>query len=155
MDNRKDVGRIPLSKGDTGRFILQRGIEKERVGSWTRVQLPSFPENVRMTYHKLSRNPMLESELKLADKKMELVYTDAPVKSIPKTEKIETIALNVNQAVSIEEAETYTSKLIDSFSCNPGMRELLEDARFFAGASTLGGAVGMRRARAQIKRFQV
>ena len=107
-----------------------------------------------MAFRKLGRNPVLERATRCADIFMESLYSLSSLPSAKAVAFDSHPAEIIHPEPSREEAEKYTAELIDSFAQNRGMRELLEDARYFAGASTLGGAVGVRRARAQIKRFE-
>lgn len=154
MKTRERSNRIPFAKGDTGKLRIDREILKERVGRWTIQPIESFPGEIRMVYQKLYRNPVLERRMNLADLFMEQQYGPMPQKVSENVGKRPTEQLEVPEALSVEDAEKLTLELIDSYVKNPRMHELLKDARYFAGASALGGAVGVRRARAQIRRFE-
>lgn len=121
-----------------------------RVGRWSKVPICITTDSVHIKYVKLTREPLLERESSLARQYFNQKYASVSRASIPDTIKVKPKP----KEISVEEAEKITNEMIESFSHNRTMKDLLEGAKFFAGAKTLSGAVTTRRSRTQIKRFE-
>lgn len=135
-----------------GSFKLRSGTSHLVVGKWTKVPRPTFKGSSQHMYYKTSRCPGLERDapesLSARGIRKDNVRKDIHADANRIEQKIPT------PPVTVEEAEKLTEEMIQSYSKNNTMRQLLEDARYFAGAATLSGAVGVRRAKAQITRFE-
>lgn len=121
-----------------------------RVGRWSKVPVAITTDCVHVKYVKLTREPLLEREVSLASEYFNRKYASVSQSCIPETTNVKPKA----KEISVEEAEKITNEMIHSFSHNRTMKDLLEGAKFFAGAKTLCGAVITRRSRTQIKRFE-
>ena len=104
----------------------------ERVSRWSPYPLPIFDGGVVRVYVKLERNPALEKLPASSDK-----TASENVKSAV-DEKREVPMVPVKPSVDADTAELVTNALIESVSAR-GVRELLQDAKWFAGSSVLGG----------------
>ena len=114
-------------------------------GAWALVPVSFNDYSVRRGYVKLYRQPNLEAPNEATN---ELILSRLGCK---------TDVLNVpytnSSTLTEAEAEKITERLIETYSSNKALKDLLEGARFFAGAGTLGGAGKLRRARTAIRKF--
>ena len=133
-----------------GPFMLERSSVHYRTGKWTRAPIEAFEGSSKWLYLKVSRCPEIE-RLGRVPEAQKFTSVDSGAITFNEVEEREKTRI---MPVTAEEAEKLADDMIKSYSKNNPMRQLLEDARFFAGAATLSGAVGVRRARAQITRFE-
>jgi hypothetical protein len=102
-------------------------------------------------YTKLSRQPDFERLNSRSFEYMKRKYCIQEIAEDSQLTKLEVVASRKSEVkLSAEEAEKISSEIIQSFARKRDMKELLEDAKFFAGASALAGAPGERRARRNI-----
>ena len=148
----RDTSEFALRSAEFGLYELDRTISHLRVGRWTREQVHVDSTRTRMMYFKLENQLGLERESQVAAEFMKRLYgvrgsggSKPPVKEVSAPPAL---------VISAEEAEKIADEMISSFSKNTTMKELLEGARFFAGAGSLSGAIPVRRSRTQIKRFE-
>jgi hypothetical protein len=133
--------------------IVSTALLKHRVGKWSKRPVSTSRDDVRVSYMKISREPKLERNSSVAMDYMKTRFASVIMKEARQASK--SIPEVVIPSISPEEAEKITDEMINTFSKTRGMRDLLEGAKFFAGASTLSGAVTVRRARQQITRFEL
>ena len=132
------------------KYKLDRELVALRTGRWTTSPIPIRDGHPQHMYMKLTTN--LDLELRnLPDTPHDADNGCPDGKS--GVNDVDGVTAHVPVALSAEDAEKIAEAMIDSFSSNRTMRELLESARYFAGAASLGGAIGTRRARTGIKRF--
>jgi hypothetical protein len=132
------------------KYKLDRELVALRTGRWTTSPIPIRDGNPQHMYMKLTTN--LDLELRNLPDTSNDPEND-PNNGMSGVKEVDGVSVPVPIALSAEDAEKIAEAMIDSFSSNRTMRELLESARYFAGAASLGGAIGTRRARTGIKRF--
>lgn len=135
------------------RYKLDRDLSELRPGKWSRTAESITDHHPRMVYRKISRNTDLEvvfAELERAEDNRKRRNAESEDSFVD-----ETRSFPIREPVSKDVAVKITEEMMCSFSDNRNMRELLEGALHFAGAVTLGGALGPRRARTQITRFEL
>jgi hypothetical protein len=134
-------------------FKLDRAVIEHKTSTWTLNPQRIHDTSCLRVYSKVTRSIHFDYE---RARKRRKIYFDQPAshQDTPEHDKeaINHSSRNVPK-VSVEDAEKVAEEMIESFSKNPLMRELLEGARFFAGSATLSGAVTTRRARTKIKLF--
>jgi hypothetical protein len=145
---------MTCKKHDSGRlkhpefsyFKLDTGVVNQRVGQWTAFPLKVNHELPNCQYLKISHNPFWDSwsnSNRSDDNK--------PASPPPRDHSGR---LPSTDALSIEEARKISQDIIHTFSDCPMLKELLEDAVFFAGPSIFSGALTIRKARAAITRYE-
>jgi hypothetical protein len=136
---------------DFGRYKIDRNIASMTTSKWSKSTTRLREGSTLKVYTKLSRQPDLE---RIYSRSFEYMKRKYDIRETSTASE-----LNLNEAViprkiepklTAEEAEKISSEIIQSFARNRDMRELLEGAKFFAGASALAGAPGERRARRNI-----
>lgn len=136
---------------DFARYKTDRTIACLITSKWSKSTTRLREGSTLKVYTKLSRQPDLERGYSRSFEYMKRKYDIR--------ETLMASELNLNEAVvprknepklTAEEAEKISSEIIQSFARKRDMRELLEGAKFFAGASALAGAPDERRARRNI-----
>lgn len=145
---------MTCKKHDSGRlkhpefsyFKLDTDVVHQKVGQWTPFPLKVNHELPNCQYLKISQNPFWDSRSnsKRSD-------DNKPPSPLPRDRSGR---LPSADALSIEEARKISQDIIHTFSDCPMLKELLEDAVFFAGPSIFSGALTIRKARAAIKRYE-
>jgi hypothetical protein len=130
---------------DEARSDAPRNPSRLRVSRWSKLPVSLQDSSIRWGYVKLSRQPLLEIQAHpysdfMKSRLLIRGDTDHPTESS-------------KPEISVEEAERITNAMIETHSKNKGLKDLLEGAKFFAGASTLGGAGKVRRVRMQTLKF--
>ena len=132
------------------RFQLDRDLVHIRPSNWARMHVSIANDLPQQLY--IKTNPSVDMhfiQFSRRDDSDPSQSEHAYHNIMPKDEPVESC-----EPLSVEDAEKRTEAIIESFAKNNAMRELLESARYFAGAASLCGALGTRRARNEIKRFE-
>ena len=131
------------------KFKLDRRTIDFRTSRWTKCPVPVRKEHPQRMY---MRSSPATNYVPVFPPEPVSEYNDMYVEL--NTNENCSLHSNANVPLSLHDAEKVTEAMIDSFATNPAMRELLESARFFAGAASLGGASRTRRAKTVIQRFE-
>ena len=136
---------------DFAKYKLERGVAGCISSRWSRNVKPLREGSMLHLYTKLSRQPDFERLNSRSFEYMKRKYGIQEIAEDSPSNKLEVVASRKSELkLSAEEAEKISSEIIQSFARKRDMKELLEDAKFFAGASALAGAPGERRARRNI-----
>lgn len=137
-------------KRDFARYRTTRHDIIRRASTWSKIVRPLREDSVVHVYHKSSGPLGIEygrtRSLEYMKRKYNILEdTDIP-EPAPRCDALPS-RIRHEPTLSVEEAEKISTEIIQSFSKNRDMKELLEGAKFFAGASALAGGPGERRAR--------
>ncbi len=139
-------------KRDFGKYHTDDSLKFVQPSKWSRQTNVLRDGSVVRLYKKLGRRPELERCANRAVEYMKRKYDIREIVEATKT-NVEIVVqprFKCEPKLSPEEAEKISSEIIQSFSRNRDMKELLEGAKFFAGASALAGAPEERRARRKV-----
>jgi hypothetical protein len=136
-------------KRDFSKYRLNQSTIEARPSNWSKCVASIRSGSVVRVYTKLGREPDLERDRNRAFDYMKRKYDIKEVikEAVQGKEDVIMARFKCEPKLSAEEAEKISTEIIQSFARKRDMKELLEGAKFFAGATALAGAPGERRAR--------
>jgi len=142
-----------MDRKDRSRYWLDRERKVQfRSATWSQATKAMRPDSVVKVYMKINSEPIFERCTNRSQEYMFRKYKIDPEANLLECEAMEAKEAKIEKVVEIspEDAEKISEEMISSFSKKRDIRELLEGAKFFAGASALAGAPSVRRARRSI-----
>lgn len=139
-------------KRDLARYRVDPVLHFCRPSKWSRCPSALRDGSLIRVYKKLEREPDLERVENRGLEYMKRKYDiREPIETEPRAaQPVVPPRFKCEPKLSPEEAEKISSEIIQSFARNRDMKELLEGAKFFAGASALAGVPEERRARRKV-----